>query len=501
MRILIGEFRQESNSFNPFISSMEFWEKAGIYKGKEMELALEDKPCAVAGMIKALKESDDEAEIIYGLSMSCQSGGPTDQKVMDYFLENFLASIENNLPLDGIFISFHGALQTTKYDDAEGEILEKIRKISGEKTIIAVSTDLHAYISKKMVKNADIISGYHTYPHIDYFETGYRAAKLGIDCIQEKTEHKMVCVKIPMIVSAASYTTMYGSFKELMDYGKLCVEKNEISDFSIFQMQPWLDISDGGSTVLVIASDYKKAEFFAKEIAQRFFDLRKEFKSNIHSIDEVIDIAEKNDTNKPVILVDSADSCNAGASGDSMAVVARLLERKSTIKAATVVNDADAANMAHKLGVGEKAIFSIGGTRDPNAISIQVEGYVKSLHDGNFVQEGPAGRGIVNSIGPSAVIRIGNIDVLVCHWMSGNGDPQLYRAFGIEPTLYDLIVVKACTSFRASYSKFAGPIYETDTPGAATSNLMKLNFKKIPKSFYPWSDLDGFEINEITYGR
>ena len=501
MKILICEFRQESNSFNPVISDMEFWEKSGILEGESIYDNLSSKPCAVAGMIKAIEDRKNKIEIVYGISMSCQSGGPTDQKVLDYFLNKLIIILKNNSPIDAVFISFHGALQTTKYDDAEGQIVVKIRSIVGEDVIIAASTDLHAYISPKMVKNIDVICGYHTYPHVDFFETGYRAANIALDYLTVNVKPKMVRVMIPMIVSAAVYNTMQGVFKDLMDYGISLINSGKIIDFSIYQMQPWLDISEAGSSVLVISDDYETSEFYAKDLAQKLLDVRKDFISKQFSIAEVINLAEKNDSEKPIILVDCADSCNAGATGDNMAVVAELLEKKSNLKTAVVVNNAFTADLAHKTGVGKTEIFSIGATRDPDSISVKVKGYVKSLHDGIFIQEGPAGRGLVNDIGPTAVIRIKNIDVVVCHWMAGNGDPQLYRAFGIEPTLYQLVLAKACTSFRVAYSKFTDLIFETDTPGVAASNLKKLNFKKLPKTFFPWSTLDDYTINDVMHGR
>ncbi|NGP44441.1 hypothetical protein G4V62_05525 [Bacillaceae bacterium SIJ1] len=132
--------------------------------------------------------------------------------------------------------------------------------------------------------------------------------------------------------------------------------------------------------------------------------------------------------------------------------------------------------------------------------TIEVEAYVKSLHDGTFIQEGPAGRGIVNHNGLSAVLQIGYIDLLVSHHIFGNGDPQLYRACGIEPTLYKLIVDKACTSFRAAYQRFTRLIYEADTPGAAKVHLESLPFKKIPRTMYPFSS-NGVNQLKVTRGR
>ena len=74
-----------------------------------------------------------------------------------------------------------------------------------------------------------------------------------------------------------------------------------------------------------------------------------------------------------------------------------------------------------------------------------------------------------------------------------SGDPQLLRHFGIEPTLYDLIVVKANTSVRAPYSKFAGEICYADTPGAGSSNLLSLQWHNIPKGFYPFDLPEGYQ--------
>lgn len=499
MRVFIGEFRQESNSFNPVASSLDFWDRSGRHEGEAMREALSGKPCAVGGMLHALDQLAEKPEIVFGVSMSCQSGGPAEQEVMDLFLDKTLTAIESGEPFDLVLLSFHGALQTTRFDDAEGEVVERIRPIVGDSTIIAVSTDLHAFISDKLLRNVDAIAGYHTYPHIDFFQTGARAAMLGLAAVDKGRRPHTACVRLPLLIPASVYNTMGGAFKDIIDSCDLLVDSGELIDFSVYLMQPWLDVEEGMSSVLAVADDPEKAEKYARDIAERVWTSRHLFTKEFMSIEDVIDIAKTPASGDPVILVDSADSCNAGSSGDSMAVAAKILALGPEIKAATVVNDQAAADLAHTLGVGEKALFKLGGGRDPRAESIEVEGYVRSLHDGVFVQEGPAGRGMVNSIGPTAVIRVGNLDVVVCHWMAGNGDPQLYRAFGIEPTLYDLVVVKACTSFRAGYSKFSTRIYDTDTPGAAAVDLRRLEFQKIPKTHFPWTDCGSLDMGPVCF--
>ncbi len=501
MRVFIGEFRQESNSFNPVTSSLAFWDKSGRYEGEAMRAALEGTPTAVGGMLRAVEEADPAAEIVCGVAMSCQSGGPAEQNVMDLFLTKTLAVLRREAAFDLLLLSFHGALQTTRYDDAEGEIVEAIRKVVGDKPVIAISTDLHAFISEKMLKHVDAIAGYHTYPHVDYFQTGGRAARLGLAALDAAARPHTACVHLPLYVPASVYNTLDGVFKEVVDAGHDLVNRNEILDFSIYPVQPWLDVEGAASSVLAVAATREKAEECARSLADRLWRSRRRFTKDLKSIDDVIALAKQPTPGNPVVLVDSADSCNAGSAGDSMAVAGRILELAPEIRAATVVNAPEAADRAHALGVGKTGVFRLGGSRDPRAASIEATGYVKSLHDGRFRQEGPAGRGALIEIGPTAVIRLGNLDVVACHWLAGNGDLQLYRAFGIEPTLYDLVVVKACTSFRAGYEKISTRIYDTDTPGAAPVDLTRLEYRKVPRSFYPWCACDDFQIGKAVFCR
>ena len=70
--------------------------------------------------------------------------------------------------------------------------------------------------------------------------------------------------------------------------------------------------------------------------------------------------------------------------------------------------------------------------------------------------------------------------------------PQLLRHFGIEPEFYDLVVVKANTSFKVPYSAFADEFYYADTPGAGASNLCYFKWKNLPKKFYPFDLPDDY---------
>ena len=488
MKVLITEIRQESNSFNPRLSGLAHWKSGWLLNPDEVRDRLKGVECAVSGMIEVLEASQHRAQILFGPAFSAQSGGPAAPEVMETYWKLLGPAIEANLPLDAVFFSFHGALQTTDFDDAEGEIVRRVRELVQPGCILAASLDMHGYITETFAASVDIMCGYHTYPHVDFVETGRRAARLGLAVMTSSPPPAMAWSPVPMMVSASAYNTLAGPFRDLTLYAQSLVDRGELIDFSIFQMQPWLDVPEPNSATVAIAHDSETAERYARDLADRLYGLRRTFAPKLSSIDFIIDRAEDRTASKPVILVDSADSPNAGAPGDSMAAARRIIERKSTARSAAVVSDPAAVALAFEVGVAGSAEFVIGGHTDSRAVRIEAVGYVRSLHDGEFRQEFVGHGGRVSRLGPSAVLRFGALDILVCHTIVAPGDPQLYRAFGIEPLMYDLVVVKANTSFRVGYANIAGEVYEADTPGVAAADLLRLSFQKHSGRLYPWKD-------------
>ena len=66
---------------------------------------------------------------------------------------------------------------TEHYDDGEGEILARVRKVIGKDLPLVVSLDLHANVTPEMVEHADALIAYRTYPHVDMADTGRASAK------------------------------------------------------------------------------------------------------------------------------------------------------------------------------------------------------------------------------------------------------------------------------------------------------------------------------------
>ena len=487
-RVLICEYHQETNTFNPIPFTVEAFRGQRCTAGRDAYETCRQLPCAFHGMIDAVEA--EGWEVIPSIAMYSGSGGRVSDESYRMLLDGVRQTLAESGPVDALFASLHGATCAESEDDVCGAFLAYARELIGEDKIIAASFDLHGNITEKILKNADVICGYHTYPHVDHYETGLRAGRIGVRKMLGKPAFQASTI-IPMMVPPSGFTTMEGPFKQVMDYGKSLVADGTLLDFSLFQVQPWLDIPNIGSTVTAIAEDPDTARTYTDILAQKLYMHRDEYWPELTSIDAVIDRAEDPASEKPVILVDSADSTNGGAVGDSVAAALALMQRGSKIRCGMFVKDPEAAAKAFEVGVGNTAEFSVGAKLTPNMPGPLV-GMAKvcSLHDGDYWQEGPANKGLACHAGKSAVLRFGTIDIMVCEEPAGSsGDPQLLRHFGIEPTLYDLIVVKANTSYRASYGRFATEMYPADTPGAGASNLKRFEWKHLPRNFYPF-DLD-----------
>lgn len=495
-RMLICEFLQESNSFNPILSGYDYFCNSGIFEGEALLQSNGMVGGTIDGILHTLKNRD--VEVIGGIRMRSKSGGPVKQEVVDGFVKKTLDVLKLDGPFDGIIISLHGATVSDTSHDVCGDLLYSIRSVVGPKTVISASCDLHANVTKKMIFNADFICGYQTYPHLDHFKVGCRVATLACDKLEGR-KLMNAWVAIPVMAPAHANNTTRGCLSTLMQKGHDLVTSGKIMDFSFFQVQPWLDVQEIASCVVVTAEDADTSIEVARIFAQEVFELRHEMQGDkLSSIDEVIDKAFQNEEDKPVVLVDSADSPNAGASGDCATVIGHLFKNRHTLRCAATVLDENAVRKAISVGLNGKADFLLGASLAPmlsKPVLIK-DAIVKSLHNGTFLLGGPAERGQKRNLGLCAVIETGMLQILITSKSENAGDLQFYRGFGIEPSLCKLVSVKACSSLRAEYELISSEVINTETPGAAGPNLLALPFKHLPVPFFPFQEISKEDIGD-----
>ena len=189
-----------------------------------------------------------------------------------------------------------------------------------------------------------------------------------------------------------------------------------------------------------------------------------------------------NETDGLVVFSDAADATASGASGDSNAILKGLLASNFSKRALLPIVDAPAAAAAFEAGVGALINVTLGGTRDPGRFEpVAVSAQVKSLHDGQFTYE----NGTVGNGGRTAVLIVGSMHVLVTERSVYVVGQRVFQDHGLNPSDYDLVVVKSPNGFRTWYESIASLIVPVDVPGSTSANLTSLPFTNCVRPIFP----------------
>jgi microcystin degradation protein MlrC len=122
------------------------------------------------------------------------------------------------------------------------------------------------------------------------------------------------------------------------------------------------------------------------------------------------------------------------------------------------------------------------------AVPVSVKGQVRHLSDGVLTLRGPVFTGTKIDMGLTAVLELGQLDLVIASRAIMTVDPELYRSQGIEPRERRIVGVKSPTLFRPGYEDMLGGVLHLDMPGICRGNLRKVPFGKINRPIYPLDD-------------
>jgi microcystin degradation protein MlrC len=381
----------------------------------------------------------------------------------------------------------HGAQTAEGIDDVEGFMLGRAREILGPEVPIVVTLDLHANITRAMVERATAIVGYQTFPHVDMCETGQRGARLMVKILTGKVRPVMTWRKLPLIVNAENQQTSHGPAHQLMARAQAYERGRKAEAISIFFVQPWLDIDEMGSAVVVVTHAQARAgERMAASLAQKLWDTRREFEIRLTPVKDALHFAAAT-KGGPVVLAESADSTGSGSPGDSTGLLKHLLNSHLTGPAAIFLVDPEAVARLKEAGVGSTVTLAIGGKLDPqHSQPVTVTGRVHLISDGRWTARGRGyNTGIENCMGTSVVLEVGRVHILIAERSAMTVDPALYQSHGMEPKHYKIVVVKSPNGFRAEYEPIAARIFVVDTPGVSTARLRSIPWRRVSRPIYP----------------
>ncbi|MFN8592559.1 MAG: M81 family metallopeptidase [Thermomicrobiales bacterium] len=490
MRVAIAELKQESNTFVPRATTLADFDAWHHWRDAAVVAGLANTNSEIAGFLDVLTEAEIAPVPI--LATFAMSGGKVTPDAYATLLAELLSGLREQGPYDGVLLALHGAMVTANDDDPDGAIIAAVRAAIGPDIPLVVTMDLHGNVTAKCVTYADAIVGFRTSPHIDLRDTGQRGARLLLRILRDGARPAMAMVKVPMVAPASTHMHhLPGPFQRLMQ-AAIAAEGGAVLSASVFAVQPWLDIAEMGfATIAVTDNDPALAEDVAASLAAQAWAERDAFMATeLVPIAEAIHRAEA--VPGPVVLSDLADGTGAGSPGDATAVVAALLAANPSRPAYVCVRDPLAAREAIAAGVGAAVSLDVGGKLDTIYNQpVTVRGKVTFAGPARFRFSGEGYTGVEMDMGECAVIRAGQVSVLLLGNTVMTVDPAMYRAVGLEPAQAGIVVVKSHIQFRAGYDGIAREIILLDSPGMSSDHLTMLPFTRIERPLFPFDrDID-----------
>ena len=493
-RILIAECMQEISSFNPVPSQ---YDNFNVVKGEEMR-EQDGLNTALGGALPVLRAA--VMEPVFTISARAGSAGLLSAEGWMRLSTEILAAIRTRAEsgIDGVYFSMHGAMGADGGLDPEGLLLEQTRRIVGERIPIVISLDLHGILTDRMLRNIDGLAIYHTYPHVDFADTGRRAAELLVRLIRERLKPVIARVVIPALVRGDELITESGCYGDLIREAKRIERDGTALAAGIMIGNPFTDVPELCSQVIVTTDGQEAtASREAIRLAEEFWTLRHRMQAKLISLEDAITQAANR--NGPVVFTDAADATSSGATGDSNIILKGLQEKNYRKRVLAPIVDPLAAAAAHKAGAGADIEVTLGGALDTRRFSpIPVKARVRSLSDGHARLETMK---VGLDAGPTAVLTFDNFTVVVLSRTVSLFDRAMYYANNLDPRDFDLIVVKSPHTEHHMYDAWVQKNFNIDIPGATSANLPTLGHTICPRPIFPLDEDATVTPHATLYSR
>ena len=496
--IFIAGFHHETNTFAPSPADWDAFTCGAGYppyaRGAAMLTQMAATAQAIGGFIG---EALDHG---WALQPSVWAGAMPSNRVTTEAFERICAELIEDLGdaqrgggFDAVFLDLHGAGVAECADDAEGELLARVRAVVGPAMPIVTTLDLHANVTERMLALTSAMTAYRTYPHIDMRATGVRAARmLARRLVPGATPRALHAERVPFLLPLNAQCTLMqpaASVIALIEQieAQHDVELNFAMGFSA------ADFAECGPVLFGYGVDATRVRTAVQQLhtevaLTRRADWKLEWLAPLDAVEQAIALAL--DADKPVVIADTQDNPGAGGDANTTGMLRALLQAKAGMRlpggvALGLLFDPDSARAAGAAGVGSTVELQLGRavpffrgalTEPPVAATCRV----LAVSDGIVEMHGPMTAGATMTLGPSACVEVEGIRVLLSSAKAQMLDLDLYRYLGVEPAAMKLLVVKSSVHFRAAFAPIASHILVARSPGPMAADPGDLPWTKLP---------------------
>lgn len=492
MRIFVGGISNETNTFSPVLMDIAQFKKAIWLVGDEMP-KIKSNSKETSGTYTYL-ESQSDVEIVPGFVAHGVTAGPVKKEDYHYMRDLLLARLSDALPVDGVVLNMHGAMQSEDCFDCEGEIFEAVREIVGDDVPITASFDLHASISPKMVEKLDGMAAFQTYPHTDHAEAGAKAAKACVELVHQGIKPEKLYLFLPLVMAVENCNTESGPILPVMAMTKELLSHPDVLSGALNLTQPWLDVPDlGCQMTLFLRPGAKKKALEAKmnDILTYLWEHRKEFEVEVPSIEEALE--EAKNCKAPVCVSELGDIVSAGGSSDSTVGLAALLARPDLRPACVTVMDAKTVAKALEVGIGNRGDFTASGKKNHGFNApVSFSATVLYANDAKIAPESNSEKGMEFDMGMRVTLKTDDdLYIIVSEAPNYNHDAAMMTSMNVDPRDMRIIMQKTHQMFKEGYRHVMGSALYADTEGFTDRNIPRLPFKNVRRPLYPLDDIQG----------
>ena len=473
MKIALAQFIFESNTFNSVPAELELFTQRGTWVVGEPAVRAWCKTAdsQMAGSLAVLDAAGCETHPVF-VTKCGTPAGRLSAACFAAIRDQICASLRGALPADVVVLHLHGAACAVGEDDVEGAILESVRRDLGFAGRLVLSLDLHANITHRMLAHADAVTAYRTMPHTDFHATGERAARLALD----SGPARRTLAKIAVLIPPTDTHDEIGRFAVILGEARHLEQLPGVLDVSVFPVQPWMDVEEMGTSIVVTARPDAAVRAPVEELARHWYAQRADWQTGLQPWEKIIATLRRRGP-RPWMLVDTADATTGGAEGTSAEAVVRLWPLRHELPGEVLLwVVAPAARAAAERGTRS---FPVGSQQ------AMVEGDVIFKGEANFRARGRAYTGMEFSLGPTVVVAAGCLRIVISDGGALCADPAFYESVGLAPDQALAVQVKSFMGWRAGYDAPAEVGLVFDGPGAASLNFARLPFTGPRRELFP----------------
>jgi microcystin degradation protein MlrC len=496
MRLVAATMKHETNTFSPIptpLSAFAVGESRGIPPGGAEAISryAGTNTCLAAYIELAQRE---RAELLVPVAGDAAPSGPVADAAFEHFADAICEGVRQGC--DALLLDLHGAMVTESYDDGEGELLRRVRTIAPGLPV-AVALDFHANLSATMVENATVVTGYCTYPHVDMRETAARAGRTLLRAMKDEIDPVIIWGRKSMLTHTLKQSPSIEPMKSIMDRAMTAERTGEVLNASVFGGFPMADIPHVGLSAVIVADRQSAvaAQRLRDELLSVAWRRRTDFVFQIEPLAASLAHA-KTLEGGPIVLVDHGDNVSSGGTQDVMETVKEALKAGLSDMAVGPIWDPQTVTELARAGIGARLTVNLGGKTSMPALGLrgqplELSGTVRRITDGRYKVTCPMQTGLILSHGLSAVLDIGQAEILICSERVEPFDLGVFRHAGIEPAKKRYLLIKSRQHFRAGFEPIAKHIVLLSGPGVTSSDYSLFKFERVPRPIYPLDAMTG----------